>query len=252
MLQLPNRPAWLNLAAALALGVAIVVGTVITASTIRYVKTFNESQLTVNGEATQVVTSDQVKWTGNFFVNANANSLQPGYAKMSADAAAVRSFLQSHGVKASDITISPVQMMQNFINCKLNPKACGTTSYKLQQTVTVQSGQVKQVTALADNVSPLISRGVVFSTQSLQYYYTKLASQRAKLLAEATKEARQRAQKIAGSVGAHVGQLVSVHSEPLQLTPVNSPQVSNGGMYDTSTIQKEIKAIVAVTFRLPQ
>lgn len=246
---------WTQVIAALVLGLALVVATIIGMNAVRYVKTFNTSLLKVNGEAQMDVTSDEVTWTGSYFVNAQNSALKQAYAQMSTDRSAVQAFLKRNGVKAADITVQPVKIQQNFVNCKINPKACGlygATTSKLVQVVRVSSANVQKITGLAQDTTPLIQQGVVFSTQSLQYFYTKLPQVRAKLLAEATKEAQQRAGRIAKATGTRIGQLVSVNTEPLQLTPLHSNRVSNGGAYDTTTIQKKLTAIVQATFRLPQ
>ncbi len=248
------RP-WLQVLSALVLGIALVVTAIITTQSIDYIKTFNTSLLNVTGEAQMDVTSNQVKWTGNFFVNAQPTQLQPAYAQMKKDAAAVNSFLTGKGVPAADITISPVSMNQIFANCAQQPGICGKfniAGYRLSQMVTVQSSNVQGITKIASDTTPLIDQGVSFSTQNLAYYYTKLASLRAKMIAEATSEAQARAKQIAAATGRQIGQLVSVREEPLQLTSLNSPSVSNGGQYSTSTIQKQLTAIVQAQFRLPQ
>lgn len=247
-----SRP-WATTIAAAIIGVALVAGTLITAQTIDYVKTFNTSLLTVTGTAETVVTSDQVQWSGSYSVNASQGNLKQGYAAMANDASLVTAFLEKAGLPQSDITLSPVSMNLNYVDCKASPSACGPygpDTYQLTQSVQVNSSQVQTVTRLAQNLEPLVQAGVPFSSQGLNYYYSRLAGLRAKMLADATRNARQRADQITGSVGSHVGQLISVTTEPFQITPVNSAQVSNGGQYDTTTIQKQVQAIVQATFRL--
>lgn len=246
------RP-WATTIASAIIGVAIVAGTLITAQTIEYVKTFNTSLLVVTGTAQTIVTSDQVQWNGSYTVNTSARDLKQGYATMTQDAAAVTAFIEQAGLSASDVSISPVTMNLNYVDCKANPSACGPygpDTYQLTQNVQVTSSQVNTVTRLAQNIQPLIQKGVVFSSQGLNYYYSRLSGLRAKMLALATRNARDRAQQITGSVGSHVGQLISVTTEPFQITPANSAQVSNGGQYDTTTIRKQVQAIVQATFRL--
>lgn len=234
--------------------VAAVIVTIIVANTVTYVKTFNTSLLQVSGSATQIVTSDEVVWTGSFSVNSVTAQLQSGYGQMSHDQALVAAFLGKAGIGSKSVTYSPVSMNLNYVDCKLNPSGCGPTgpdTYTLTETVTVSSPQVENVTALAQNISPLINEGVLFSNQSIQYFFDKLANLRSKLLAEATKDALKRATAIVASTGGRVGPVVSVTSEPFQLTPVNSTEISNSGSYDTSTIVKKLTAIVVVRFRLP-
>lgn len=251
-----ERWGWLMspVVAAAVIGVSLVAGTLITAGTIDYVKTFNTSLLTVVGTAKAIVTSDQVKWDASFTVGTTLPELEAGYARMDRDEGLVRAFLEKNGVAARDITFSPVSMQQNFVDCRFNPRACGpygSISYQLTQAVRVESTHVRRVTAVAGAVTPLIKEGVVFSTQDLKYYYTKLTSLRTRLLAQATRDALGQAEHITAATGSRVGRLVSVTAEPFQLTPLDSTQVSNGGQYDTTTITKKLTAIVQATFRLP-
>ena len=111
----------------------------------------------------------------------------------------------------------------------------------------IASNTVSYVKTLS---SSLIDQGVVFSSQRLQYFYTRLASLRVQLLAAATKDAQARARKIAGSTGARLGQLMTASSGVIQVTPLNSTQISNQGSYDTSTIQKQVTAVVRASFAL--
>lgn len=253
---------WIPVVVALIAGASVIIGTLIVARTIEYVKTFNNSLLTVTGSTQQLITSDEVRWTGNFTVQTPATDLKGGYASIEKDRALVESFLRHQGVDASEVTISPVMMEPIYNNCGLAQKlgvAPGQAgcvnqivSYRLVQNVDVESSHVHKITALAQDAGILINQGVVFSTQSLKYYYTHLAGLRVKLLAAATQDAQQRAQRIASSTGLKVGHLVSVNTGVIQITRPNSTQVSGLGVYDTSTIQKEITAVVRASFTVEQ
>ncbi len=245
---------WPSSVAALILGAALVVGTLITAQTINYVKTFNTSLLNVTGTAQEIVTSDEVEWDGSFTTTAALADMQAGYAQMAKDQAAVLGYLRKSGVPATAVTFSPVTQSLNYVDCKASPAACNTYGpdvYQLTENVRVQSPDVQKITGLAQSTAALVQLGVPFSTQALNYYYTKLQQLRPKLLASATRDAQNRAKRITASVGGSVGQLVSMTEEPFEVTPVDSAQVSNGGLYDTSTIRKQVTAIVQATFRLP-
>jgi len=245
---------WPPAVAALIIGLALVIGTLITAQTINYVKTFDTSLLNVTGTAQEIVTSDAVEWDGSFTTTVALADMKAGYQTMSSDQGLVLSYLTKSGVPAKDVTFSPVSQSLNYVDCKASPAACngfGPDTYQLTENVRVQSSDVQQITKLAQNTGTLIQEGVLFSTQNLSYYYTKLQALRPKLLAAATRDAQDRARQITASVGGSVGQLVSVTTEPFEVTPVNSAQVSNAGLYDTSTIRKQVQAIVQATFRLP-
>jgi hypothetical protein len=250
---------WPLLLFGLILGVSIVVGTMIVARTITYVKTFDNAQLTVTGSTEQRITSDQVTWSSNFTRTVPADGLKDGYGQMKQDLSLVLSYFQAQGVTDSEITVAPVMMNPIYNNCTANGKlpvssGCvnSIVSYRLSQNIQVNSGNVQQITKLAQDSTSLINQGVVFSTQRLEYFYSKLAGLRVQLLAAATKDAQVRAQKIARSTGSQIGHLVSVSTGVIQITPVNSTEISNGGTYDTSTIDKQITAVVRASFVLGQ
>ncbi len=244
---------WTLLAAALIVSCALVAGTFIVANTINYVKTLDSSRLTVTGSSQQTITSDQVKWPISFSRQVAPTKLSDGYSQMKADLAAVTQYLTDQGVAAGNITTFPVEMTPVLENCG-NPPRVGCTNavvaYKLSQHLEVDSSDVDRVTRMAQDPSPVVNQGVLFAGQPLEYYYSKLPEIRVSLLGAATTDAKQRAEKIAQSTGAKVGQLTTADSGVIQVTPVNSTQISDQGSYDTTTIQKRVTAVVRASFTL--
>ncbi|WP_420795975.1 SIMPL domain-containing protein [Desulforamulus profundi] len=94
----------------------------------------------------------------------------------------------------------------------------------------------------------LIEQGVVFESQPPQYFYTKLNDLKVNMLAEATKDAKLRAEKMASSTGSRIGSQRSAKMGVFQITAVNSNEISDYGINDTSSIEKEITAVVNVEF----
>jgi hypothetical protein len=84
--------------------------------------------------------------------------------------------------------------------------------------------------------------------QAPEYLYAKLPEIRGPLLAEATKDARTRADEILGAVGAKTGRLKAVRVGVFQVTRRNSTEVNDYGMYDTSDRDKEVTGVVRITF----
>ena len=80
-----------------------------------------------------------------------------------------------------------------------------------------------------------------------EFTYSKLADKRVDMLAKAAKDARIRAEAIALQAGSEVG-LKRVNTGVFQITVPNSTKVSSWGSYDTSTIKKDITAVMGVTF----
>ena len=82
------------------------------------------------------------------------------------------------------------------------------------------------------------------------YTFTRLAEKRVDMLAKATADAHRRAQAIAREAGSGIGAISRVDTGTFQITQPNSTRVSNAGSYDTSTIEKDITAVMGVTFRV--
>ena len=68
------------------------------------------------------------------------------------------------------------------------------------------------------------------------------------MLSEAAKDAKVRAEKIAESTGSSIGSVRSARMGGLQITPADSNEVSDMGMNDTSSLDKDITAVVNVAF----
>jgi hypothetical protein len=91
---------------------------------------------------------------------------------------------------------------------------------------------------------------VLFSTQSLEYTYSKLPELRVSLLKDAMTDARARANSIASSDGKGVGALTSASIGVVQVLSPSSTSVEDYGAYDTSSIEKEVMVTVRASFQV--
>jgi hypothetical protein len=127
----------------------------------------------------------------------------------------------------------------------------GSFMYSLTQNIIVESDNVQVIKELSlDAPSALSLLGVQVQTISVDFFYTKLASIRAELLEEASKNAKERAQAIAKSTGNKIGSVKDASQGVFQVTQKNSTDVSDYGSYDTSTVDKKITAIVRASFEV--
>lgn len=234
----------------LSFGAILAVGVIVSVSIWAYVfyqtKSF-VNVLTVTGSTKKQVTSDSVKWVSSFTRRTDANSLKYGNDQMTNDLRLVKEFFKKNGIEEKDLVVSTVFMEQIY---DYNQNYTGPTRYNLRQTVEVQSGDVNKITQLAKNTNELINQGVIFSTQSLEYFYSKLAELRVDLLSDAVKDAKARADKLAESSGRKVDILKSASSGVVQVLPLNSVAVADYGAYDTSTIEKEVMITVKASFSI--
>lgn len=238
--------------ASLLLAVGLVVAALVGIRGFERVRSLEASVLDVTGSADRVVTSDQVKWLGGFSRRVAADSLGDGYRRMSEDLDEVLAVLADAGFDRGDLSIRPVSVISVYRECFDGGPDCvrEVVGYELEQWFTLSSDQVDTVTQLAQDAQPFVDAGLNYQTISLEYYYSELAAARPELLAEAIRDAQLRAEAIASATGARVGHLRSADSGVFQVTQLNSTEVSSFGMYDTSTIEKRITAVVHASFAL--
>ena len=216
------------------LGIALIISACIASFTF-YIARQPEEVLYVTWSVRQQVTSDMAKWVGTFSRTVLEEDLKSGYILMSQDKDTVAGFFKDNGFMENDFNITPVFMEQLYYYDPNVPR-----ENILRQTVIIQSNDVEKITSMAKNTQQLIDAGVIFATQSLEYYYTELPKLRIELIPDAINDAKLRAQKIAEGSGKTIKSIKSANLGVVQVLPVNSTEVSDWGTYDISTIEKEV------------
>jgi len=202
--------------------------------------------ISTTGSATKEYTSDTVKWTSTITRTVTLATVKNGYIEMASDLLAVKSFLGTNGVPDASVDISPIFMNQIYDN---NTNQVNK-NYSLVQNITVNSTDVQKIADLSKNTNSLVNQGILFSTVSLEYYYSKLPDARVALLSDAIADAKARATKLAEAGGKNIGALQSASSGVVQVLAPNSADTSDYGTYDTSSIQKNIMVTVKTSFEL--
>ncbi len=203
--------------------------------------------ISVTGSASKEVTADNAKFVGNFTRIIKLSGLKTGYAEMAVDLKAVKEFLKSQNIDDKDVTISTISMDQNW---DYDRNIQTEKEYTLRQTIEVVSGDVNKITSLAQNINVLINKGVIFTVYPVEYYYKNLPEVRVSLLADAVRDAKNRAEQIVSSTGKKVGALAAASSGVVQVLPSNSLEISDYGAYDTTKINKTIMVTVKASFKI--
>ena len=121
-------------------------------------------------------------------------------------------------------------------------------SYELTQDLSIRSDRVWDVTELSRNATSLIREGIDIKSHAPDYVSTSIEAVKLTLLEAATANARERAETLARGSGVEVGALTAASQGVFQIVPRNSSDVSDYGSYDTSTVQKTVKAVVTLDF----
>lgn len=124
------------------------------------------------------------------------------------------------------------------------------TGFNVARQIIVRSNDVAAINELANNIEPFTGSNYSVTTQSLELTYSKLDEMRVQLLSAAIKDAEARAKAIASDSGRTVKALRNASSGVVQVLPAGSVEVSDYGMYDTQSMQKEVMVTVRATFSL--
>lgn len=229
------------------LAIGIIISSLLIAKTVEKVKIQNQ-RIQVKGFAEKIITSDLVVWQGR--ITTRSTELVTAYSKLQKDLQKVLAYLEQKGINKDKVDVSSVTTTVQY---QLTSEGITTNvidGYVLDQNISITSPNVTQLSQIANESTSLIEEGIEFASYAPQYFYTKLDDLKIQLLGEATKNAKMRAEQIASNSGSNVGELRYASQGVFQITPVNSTDVSDYGMYDTSTIEKSIKAVVTIEYSI--
>ena len=203
--------------------------------------------ITVTGSAKTSVTADNVVWTLN--VSLTRPTVAAAVTKVGSDVIAVSKYLTDGGVAAGDITLGSVSTYANEEYSNGNNTG-RILNYRANRDVVVRSKNVELISKLSQGIGTILQEGVSVNNYGPQYYISTLPSLRPKLLEEAMKDAKVRAEAITKAVGGSVGSVEAVRAGVFQVTTPDSTMTSDGGAYDTSSIEKTVTSTVSVTFKV--
>lgn len=231
--------------AGFALAVALVLSSLIGAWAIIKVKSRDQT-IVVTGSARKRIKSDLVIWRAS--VSRQSDQLSDVYKSLSTDVPRVKAYLLSKGIPADQITVSSITPKALHEKQQDGEGSGNIVGYALSQSVEVRSNDVDKIGKVAREATELINQGILIESASPEYHYTKLGDLKVAMLAEAAKDAKVRAQQLASSTGSTVGSLRSAKMGVMQITPADSNEVSDEGMNDTTSLEKDITAVVNATF----
>jgi len=242
-----SRPHLFGLLAGLALASGLVFTALVLANA--WTRIAESQVINVTGSARKNVRSDLVVWRSSF--SAEAPTLIEAQQKLRADHAKVAAFFTNRGIDG--FTASPVQITELTARQRNEDDDTVTkvrVGYRLTQFVEVHSDDVERVPRLANDSSELLQQGVAFVSGGFDFIYTKAGEAKVEMMAEATKDARTRAEQIASQGNRRIKSLLNARMGVVQINPLYSSSTSWEGNNDTTAVEKTIIATVTTTFAM--
>jgi hypothetical protein len=201
----------------------------------------------VKGLAERAVTADLALWPLRFV--ASANELDAAQAQITRSTQQVLEFLKRHGI---DPTATELQNLQ-VSDANTNQYQRGTgPRFVIQQTVMVRMNKPEVVQAASQQVSELVSAGVVLS-QGGEYgiggptfVFTRLNDLKPAMIAEATANARAAADQFARDSGSRLGPIRQANQGVFVILPGDQAP----GINESSQLNKTVRVVSTVQYFL--
>jgi len=232
---------------ALIISIFFILSTLIISETWRNHTRTNQT-ITVTGSAKKLIISDLgiLKIT----LTSTGYTQQGAYKSLTNQIPVLKEFLIKNGISPDSID---EKNPSSFPVYEISPAGYQTNKilyFTYSQNFDVFSKDVEKIKKLSMDLSQLLEKGLNFQQIQPEYHYTKIGELKIEIQAEAAKDAMERAKRIAESTGSKLGNLRSAKMGVLQITPKFSNMISDYGINDLSSIEKEITAVVNASFEI--
>lgn len=211
----------------------------------------NES-ISVTGLGEENFTSDLIVWKASF--SSKGDDLKQASEDLRKKKDKIKSYLMGKGVKSSEIVFSSVNIQKLYSNSYDsygNVQSSYFSGYSLSQTVRIESKDVDKIELVSREITELINQDIELESFEPDYYYTKLAQLKLKMIENATKDAKERASKIAANAGSSLGKLKNASMGVIQITAKNSAEdYSWGGSFNTSSKLKTATITIRLEYEI--
>ena len=228
----------------LTVGLLVVLGILIGTKTL--ITAFSGNTISVTGSAYEIVKSDSGSLSFN--INVKRVNKNEAYNALQTQIKTVEKYLTD-----KNITKIERKTVNGYYNYKRDDKGVYTNipeSYNLSQPMTISSDNVDLIKEISNDITGLISQGIDINVYNVSYNYSNLPALKVALLEKASIDAKARAESMLKATHNSVGKISSVRMGVYQITPVDSTDVSDMGINDSSTIDKKVTAVANVSFKI--
>ncbi|PID42713.1 MAG: hypothetical protein CSB48_09075 [Proteobacteria bacterium] len=167
-----------------------------------------ERSVVVKGLSEREYNADIVIWPIEF--TAAANDLEKLYDTIETSTSKIRAFLVERGIEPGEISYSSPSVTDKLARKYGGDENAGFR-YTAFQTVTVYSQHIEAVRAVMGKLSDLGKQGIVFTGSNYQsqteYTFTRLNEVKPEMIEEATRKAREVAEKFASDSQSKLGKI---------------------------------------------
>ena len=191
--------------------------------------TSRDRVVTVKGLAEMEVAADKVIWP--LMYKDIGNDMATLYTNIQSKNKTIVDFLKSNGISTDEITVAPPEIIdmeaERYINQAIQYR------YNATSVITVTSNDVDKIRKLISEQTELLRQGVAITGGDYRYNtlyeFTGLNSIKPDMIEDATKNAREAAEKFAMDSGSKLGKIRNASQGQFSITDrdANTPFIKN-------------------------
>ena len=205
----------------------------------------------VTGSAKRDFVSDIIVWESTF--STKNMFLKDAYKKLDEDRKLISNYLKENKISLDDVIFSSISIKKKFDYKWDNDgiKYEEFSGYLLKQNLKIESTEVSKIEDLSRDITTLIDSGVEIQSGVPYYFYSRLSDLKIDMIAEATKDADIRAQKIADNANTKLGKLINGQMGVFQIVAKNSTEkYSWGGTHNKTSKYKTATVTMRLNYEL--
>lgn len=233
------------------ISVALVLCAIVLATAYTHQSRTATGTISVTGLGETEFTSDVIVVKGT--ISCQNPDIAQGYLDIEAAKQRLVDFLAEYGIKAEEISFSMLNYYKQNESVYRDGDYIGERfkHYSLSQRFSIESRDVDGLESAAQNITSLIGEGYMLDVDDPMYYYTKLNDVKHDLIAKAAADARERANKIASSSNAELGDLRNSRTGVFQITAATGDEeFSAGGSFNLSSREKKARVTVRAEYKI--
>ncbi len=203
--------------------------------------------VTVKGLAEREAKADLGFWPIRFVTT--GRTLEEARGKLEQSELSVKNFLKSNGFVDQDMSVQNIQVEDRLAgyNSQGTPE---DSRFVLTEDLLLRTSDVDKLASSARMIGDLLKAGVVFSADAYNagpsFIFTKVNELKGDMLTEATKRAREAADKFATESGAKVGDIQNANQGIIEITP--AVEIPNDR--PEKQVNKKVRVVTTITYFL--
>jgi hypothetical protein len=205
--------------------------------------------VTVKGLSEREVKANLGFWPVRFVVT--GPTLEAARARLESSELAVKTFLKARGFTDQDLQVQNIQVEDRMAgyNAQQTPE---DTRFVLTEDLLVRTIEVQKLADASRMIGDLLKSGVVFSADAYNagpsFVFTGVNDLKGDMLTEATKRAKEAAEKFAAESGARVGDIQNANQGIIEILP--AVEIPNDR--PEKQIDKKVRVVTTITYFLGQ